>query len=116
MGVVLINAAIGFVQEGKAEQALASIRQMLSLKARARRDRHPGRALMPPNWCRAISCACSAGDRVPADLRLLEVSGLQVEESPLTGESEAVEKSNGSRWQQTLHWVIASAWPTPAPS
>jgi|688.fasta_scaffold61667_2 magnesium-transporting ATPase (P-type) len=92
LGVVLINALIGVVQEGKAEKALESIRAMLSPKAMVRRDGHretinagdlvPGDIVM-----------IKAGDRVPADLRLIEVQSLRVDEALLTGESVPVEKS-----------------------
>src|SRR5690606_13972046 len=92
LGVVVINAIIGFIQEGKAEQALAGIRKMLSLHAHARRDgvwsKIEADALVPGDIVRLRS-----GDRVPADLRLIEVNNLRVEESALTGESEPASKS-----------------------
>lgn len=91
LGVVLINAAIGFVQEGKAEDALRAIRRMLSPHAMAWRS---GRLvtvdasdLVPGDLVQIQS-----GDKVPADLRLLRAKGLQIEEAPLTGESVPVEK------------------------
>ncbi|MFO8098358.1 MAG: cation-transporting P-type ATPase [Salinibacter sp.] len=91
VGVVLVNALIGFVQEGKAEQALASIRGMLSLKARVRRDgarrEVPAESLVPGDIVFVAS-----GDRVPADLRLFSTTNLQVEEAALTGESVPVTK------------------------
>ena len=91
VGVVFVNAIIGFVQEGKAEEALASIRGMLSLKARVRRDggrrEVPAELLVPGDIVFVES-----GDRVPADLRLLSAKNLQVEEAALTGESVPVTK------------------------
>lgn len=91
LGVVLINAAIGFVQEGKAEAALEGIRKMLSLEAQVRRDDHwvkiDAEQLVPGDVVRLRS-----GDRVPADLRLLATTNLQIEESALTGESLPVGK------------------------
>jgi magnesium-transporting ATPase (P-type) len=91
-GVVVINAVIGFIQEGKAERALDAIRDMLSLHAQVLRD---GRrqevmadTLVPGDIVFLVS-----GDKVPADLRLLEVRSLRIEEAALTGESLAVEKS-----------------------
>ncbi len=91
LGVVLMNAAIGFVQEGKAENALRAIRQMLAPTAMVMRDgrqmKVQAEALVPGDIVMLQS-----GDKVPADLRLLRSKGLQVQESVLTGESMAVEK------------------------
>ena len=91
LGVVVINAIIGFIQEGKAEQALEGIRKMLSLHAQVCRD---GRwnaidadTLVPGDIVRLRS-----GDRVPADLRLIEATNLRIEESALTGESVPADK------------------------
>jgi calcium-translocating P-type ATPase len=95
LGVVIINAVIGFVQEGKAEAALAGIRQMLSLRAQARRDGQwqdtHAETLVPGDVVRLRS-----GDRVPADLRLLEATNLRIEESALTGESVPADKLTGA--------------------
>jgi len=92
VAVVLVNALIGFVQEGKAEDALEGIRQMLSLDAQVRRDDAwrsvPAEDLVPGDVVRL-----SAGDRVPADIRLTRVSNLRIEESALTGESVPVDKA-----------------------
>lgn len=92
VGVVLINAVIGFIQEGKAERALDSIRGMLSLHARVLRGgaRHEvdAETLVPGDIV-----LLQSGDKVPADLRLVQVKSLQVQEAVLTGESLAVEKS-----------------------
>jgi magnesium-transporting ATPase (P-type) len=92
VGVVVINAAIGFIQEGKAEQALNAIRSMLSLNATVVRDGRrltiPAEELVPGDLVRLAS-----GDRVPADLRLISCRNLQIEESALTGESVPVQKS-----------------------
>jgi len=91
MAVVVMNAMVGFFQEGKAEQALAGIRKMLSLHAQVRRggDFHDieAQCLVPGDIIRLRS-----GDKVPADVRLIEATNLQVEESALTGESSAVTK------------------------
>jgi magnesium-transporting ATPase (P-type) len=92
LGVVLINAVIGFVQEGKAENALKAIRQMLSPNAMVlRNDKQisiPAKELVPGDVV-----LLQSGDKVPADLRLFRVKGLQIQESVLTGESIAVEKT-----------------------
>jgi magnesium-transporting ATPase (P-type) len=90
-GVVVINAVIGFIQEGRAEEALDAIRDMLSPHAivtRAGERREiPAEDLVPGDIVHLAS-----GDRVPADLRLIEIKSLRVMEAALTGESLAVEK------------------------
>ena len=92
LGVVFINAVLGFLQEGKAEQALNAIRKMLSAEARVLRDGEvrviPAEELVPGDLVRLES-----GDRVPADLRLVDVTGLRMEEAALTGESVPVDKT-----------------------
>jgi len=91
LGVVLVNAVIGFVQEGKAEDALRAIRNMLSSHAMVLRDgRHvslPAEQLVPGDVV-----LLQSGDKVPADLRLFRAKSLQIQEAVLTGESVAVEK------------------------
>jgi magnesium-transporting ATPase (P-type) len=91
LGVVVINAIIGFIQEGKAEQALEGIRKMLSLHAHTRRDGKwteiDAEKVVPGDIVRLRS-----GDRVPADLRLIETASLRIEESALTGESAPADK------------------------
>jgi magnesium-transporting ATPase (P-type) len=91
LGVVFINSLLGFVQEGKAEKALDSIRSMLSPEATVIRDSKPSlieaRDLVPGDVVQLQS-----GDKVPADLRLFEVKNLRVEEAALTGESVPVNK------------------------
>ncbi|MCE8015274.1 HAD-IC family P-type ATPase [Halomonas sp. MCCC 1A17488] len=91
VGVVTIIALIGFVQEGKAEHALESIRGMLSPQAKVLRDGRrqtvPAETLVPGDIV-----LLESGDRVPADLRLLQANRLRTEEAALTGESVAVDK------------------------
>ena len=91
LAVVLANAAIGFIQEGKAENALRAISHMLAPKAIVVRNGEQrtldGELLVPGDIV-----LLEAGDRVPADLRLLDVHGLAVQEALLTGESVPTEK------------------------
>ncbi|MBW7900933.1 MAG: HAD-IC family P-type ATPase [Rhodocyclaceae bacterium] len=91
LGVVLINALIGFVQEGKAEAALAALAQAMAAEAvvvrGGRKQRLGAHALVPGDVV-----LLAAGDRVPADLRLIEARGLQAMEASLTGESTAAQK------------------------
>ena len=92
LGVVIINALLGFVQEGKAEKALASIRNMLSAEARTIRNR--GTRLIPAaDLVPGDVVLLESGDRIPADLRLVDVKSLRTEEAALTGESVPIDKT-----------------------
>lgn len=92
IGVVVINAFIGFLQEGKAEKALDAIRTMLSQQAMVKRDGKlislPAEQLIPGDVV-----FLQSGDKVPADLRLFKTRELRIEEAMLTGESVPVEKT-----------------------
>jgi len=92
LGVVLINALLGFIQEGKAEKALESIRNMLSAEARTVRGGEtrmiPAEQLVPGDIV-----LLESGDKIPADLRLTEVKNLRTEEAALTGESVPADKT-----------------------
>src|SRR5215468_9644113 len=92
LGVVIINALLGFIQEGKAEKALDSIRKMLSADARTLRDGEtrmiPAEDLVPGDMV-----LLESGDRIPADVRLVEVKNLRTEEAALTGESVPIDKT-----------------------
>jgi magnesium-transporting ATPase (P-type) len=92
LGVVLISALMGFIQEGKAEKALEGIRRMLTLQATVRRD---GRRLVVPaeSVVPGDIVFLHSGAKIPADLRLIQVKNLQTQEAALTGESLAVEKT-----------------------
>ena len=95
LAAVVINALIGFIQEGKAENALDAIRAMLSPRATVIRDGRrmeiDAAELVPGDLVLLAS-----GDRVPADLRLLQCKELRVEEAALTGESLPVEKDTAA--------------------
>jgi magnesium-transporting ATPase (P-type) len=86
MAVAIINAVIGYLQEGRAEKALAGIRGMLSSHAQVRRDGGwatiDAADLVPGDVVRL-----APGDKVPADLRLIQTFQLRIEEAALTGES-----------------------------
>jgi magnesium-transporting ATPase (P-type) len=91
LAVVIANAVIGFIQEGKAEKAMDAIRQMLAPHASVLRGGErrsvAGDLLVPGDIV-----LLEAGDKVPADLRLLQAHGMSVQEAILTGESVPVEK------------------------
>ena len=89
--VVLLNAAVGVAQEGKAQKALDSLKQMTKLKAVVRRD---GRLLEidSTELVPGDLVVLSAGQQVPADLRLIFTENLKTQEAALTGESVPVEK------------------------
>ena len=95
LAVVIINAVIGYIQEGRAERAMEAIRAMLSPRAAVLRDGQrvsvdaddlvPGDVVL-----------IEAGDLVPADIRLLDSRGLKAEEAILTGESVPVDKNTAA--------------------
>ena len=91
LGVVVLNALLGFIQEGKAEKALESIRNMLSAEARTLRGGEtrmiPAEGLVPGDIV-----LLESGDKIPADLRLADAKNLRTEEAALTGESVPADK------------------------
>ena len=93
-GVVLINAFIGYIQESRAEQAIAALAKTMTIEAVVIRSgkvvRLPAAELVPGDIVQLLS-----GSRVAVDLRLLTSSDLQVTEAALTGESLPVEKDAG---------------------
>ena len=95
LGVVLINALVGVAQEGKAEAAMSALRDLLTPHARVLRSGAPQvadvAALVPGDVV-----LIEAGDRVPADLRLVQAHALRIDEALLTGESVVAEKSTAA--------------------
>lgn len=95
LAVVIANAIIGYIQEGKAEKAMDAIHKMLALKASVLRDGErkevEGEQLVPGDIV-----LLEAGDKVPADLRILRLSSLQIQEAVLTGESLPVDKKTSA--------------------
>jgi len=91
LAVVVANASVGFIQEGRAEEAMTAIRKLLAPRARVLRDGRPkmiaGAAIVPGDIV-----LLDAGEKVPADMRLLHASGLRIDEALLTGESGPVGK------------------------
>src|SRR5215831_7471673 len=90
-GVVVLNALLGFIQEGKAEKALDSIRNMLSAEARTVRGGET-RLISAEQLVPGDVVILESGDKVPADLRLVDAKNLRTEEAALTGESVPADK------------------------
>jgi P-type E1-E2 ATPase len=91
-GVTLINAIIGYIQEAKAEGAIASLAKAVTTETTVLREGQPLR-ISSQDLVPGDIVMLTSGDKVPADVRLLQVRNLQVDESALTGESLPVEKS-----------------------
>jgi P-type Ca2+ transporter type 2C len=92
LGITVLNAILGLNQEGKAAESVAALQKMLVIKAHARRDGAlvdiPSEELVPGDIV-----SFEAGDKIPADGRLLLAATLEIEEAALTGESVPVLKS-----------------------
>src|SRR2546430_2116894 len=90
--IVIMNAILGFVQEYRAERSLEALKGLAAPKAHVLRERGvvavPSREVVPGDVV-----VLAAGDRIPADARLLEVASLRVNEASLTGESLPVSKA-----------------------
>src|SRR5688500_10051030 len=93
LAIVILNGVLGFVQEGRAEQALAALRKLSSPHAKAIRDGRP-QNLDAAELVPGDHIDLEAGDRVPADVRLINASALRVEEAALTGESVPSDKDH----------------------
>lgn len=91
IAIVLVNAILGILQEGRAEKAIAALQKMSAPSARVLRDGSQS-MIKASDLVPGDVVILDAGDIVPADLRLLESSNLKVEEASLTGESVPVEK------------------------
>jgi P-type Ca2+ transporter type 2C len=89
--ILVLNGALGFTQEWRAERVLAALRRMLTPHATVRRDGE-AREIVARDLVPGDVVVLAAGAHVPADLRLVAVEGLRVDESSLTGESASVEK------------------------
>jgi len=91
LGILLLNAVVGYIQEARAEQAMEALIQMAAPRARIKRGGNiqmlPAREIVPGDIF-----LLETGDKVPSDARLIEVSNLKVNEAPLTGESMPVDK------------------------
>ena len=89
--VVLINTAVGFYQENKANQSLLALKKMVKIRAKILRDGYK-KEIDSEELVAGDIVFLKHGDKVPADGRLIESRGLKINEASLTGESQAVEK------------------------
>ena len=94
LAVIVLNAVLGLVQEGRAEMAVAALRKMVAANSTVLRDGHLA-SVPSTELVRGDVLALAEGDSVGADARLVSVSALRVSEASLTGESEAVTKDPG---------------------
>ena len=101
MAIVILNAALGVIQERRAEQALAALRKLASPDAHVIRDGSrqviPAHQLVPGDLV-----ILEAGNYIPADVRLMEAINLRIEEAALTGESVPVQKDASLRLEQDI--------------
>jgi Ca2+-transporting ATPase len=101
MAIVILNAALGVIQERRAEQSLAALRKLAAPDAHVIRDGShqvvPSHELVPGDVI-----ILDAGNYVPADVRLLEAINLRIEEAALTGESVAVQKDAAARLESEI--------------
>ncbi|MDY6990492.1 MAG: HAD-IC family P-type ATPase, partial [Thermodesulfobacteriota bacterium] len=110
MVIVLLNGALGFVQEWKAERAIEALQRMLAPRCKVMRNGQEqtvdAKELVPGDIV-----MLEIGDRVPGDLRLLETLDLKVDESSLTGESESISKDIAPVNEETpLAERLSVAW------
>ncbi len=99
--IVVLNAIIGFVQEYRAEKAMAALKMMAAPAATVLRDGMPAN-IQASELVPGDIVLLEAGKVVPADMRLIEVAQLKVEEAPLTGESVPVDKQIKTLHDETV--------------
>jgi len=101
LGVLILNAVVGYLQETRAEKAMDALMQMAAPRAKVRRDgvvkQIPSREVTPGDII-----LLESGDRVPADSRLVEVTNLKVNEATLTGESMPIDKHTRALSEATV--------------
>ena len=101
LAIVLVNAALGIYQEGRAEKSLEALKKMASPNAKVVRNGNteevPANSLVPGDIV-----VLETGDIIPADIRLIESSKLKIEEASLTGESVPVEKKSSTVFDEEV--------------
>ncbi len=112
--VVLLNAIMGDIQQSRAEQAVAALRQISAAHANVIREgerRNIAAAEIVPGDIILIE----EGDTIPADARLIQSTALQTAEAALTGESLLVSKDTAPITEEVGHWATAAIWSLAAP-
>lgn len=107
--VLVLNTTVGVIQEGKAKKAMEALKKMSAPMAYVRRNgvlHHIQAAQIVPGDIVILE----AGAQVPADVRLISVAGLKIEEASLTGESVPVEKISQPLLKKSVVSVIAQIW------
>ncbi len=99
--IVLLNAVLGFIQEYRAEKAMAALKKMAAPSATALRSGQPEK-ISADQLVPGDQVFLEAGQVVPADMRLIEAIQLRIEEAALTGESVPVEKQTGAMAEENL--------------
>jgi len=108
--ILVLNGVLGFVQEWRAEQAIEALQKLLALEALVVRDGRE-QAVDATRLVPGDLVAVEIGDRIPADIRIVQAVDLKVDESPLTGESESVSKSaDGVATKTPLAEQHSMAW------
>jgi Ca2+-transporting ATPase len=92
--IIVLNAILGFVQEYRAEKAMESLIKLTETQSKVMRDGQPV-ALPSKTLVPGDVIILEAGNMVPADIRLIETFSLKIDESSLTGESVAIDKTSG---------------------
>ncbi|WP_279384531.1 HAD-IC family P-type ATPase [Geotalea toluenoxydans] len=115
IAIVLLNAIIGFVQEYRAERAIAALKKMAGFTAEVIRGGEP-QTMAVEEIVPGDVVLLRAGDVVPADLRITEAAQLKLDEASLTGESFPAEKNSSTLDEASLPWERESIWPIRGPS
>ena len=102
LAIVILNAALGVVQERRAEQALAALRKLAAPEAHVIRDGTRQMICPPASWCLATSCCWKRATMSRQIVRLLEAVNLRIEEAALTGESVPVQKDASVRLEADI--------------
>ena len=111
--IVILNAVLGFIQEYRAEKAMAALKKMAALTATVIRDSKTAE-IQASELVSGDIVILEAGKIVPADMRLIEAAHLKLVEASLTGESLPAEKHTGTLRGECFPWETGRTWYTKA--